>query len=182
MENLRHTLLQTQTLSPHTHPSWSPASLPPLVSVSLGREKKKKKVKITPVSDFPLLSLPQLSTSSPQHSSFLRLPLLRTRTSYPKHEDLQMEAPLFSCPVLSSSSSSLFSLHSTVPLLSFPSLLSALAPPPPPPPPPSHSSLNSLTFVCQPPASSFPLLTHTHTHIHNSPLPLSLSLSSPFSF
>lgn len=62
------------------------------------------------------------------------------------HKDFQMEALLFSCPL--TTSFLVFSLHSTVSLLSFPSLLSALAPPPPPPPPPPHSSLPSPTFVC----------------------------------
>lgn len=141
----RHMHKNTVSFSLHTHPSESPASLPPLVSVSLGKEKK-----ITPGS---------AGSDSPRFSSFFlhcRLPLLYNApascrclcTAPGLHiptRGLSNGSPL----IFLSSSSSVFSLHSTVPLLSFPSLPSALAPPLPPPPP--HSSLPSLTFVCQPP-------------------------------
>lgn len=70
-----------------------------------------------------------------------------------RHEYNCMHHIFLSSPALSSS---LFSLHSNVPLLSFPSLLSAVAPPPPIPPSPL-----SLLSAC-PRSSSFPILTLAH--------------------
>lgn len=112
--------------------------------------KKKFKKKISPVlwwlrfSASPLpSSVDYLSPTAFQLPAVASAPL---PDFISWHKDFQMEALLFSCPL--TTSFLVFSLHSTVSLLSFPSLLSALAPPPPPPPPPPHSSLPSPTFVC----------------------------------
>lgn len=145
---LIQTHVRAHTLSPslHTHSSESPASLPSLVSLG----KKSLKKKISPVlwwlrfSASPLpSSVDYLSPTAFQLPAVASAPL---PDFISWHKDFQMEALLFSCPL--TISFLVFSLHSTVSLLSFPSLLSALAPPPPPPPPPPHSSLPSPTFVC----------------------------------
>lgn len=145
LENLRHTntCTNTHTLSLST---LTPVRVLHRCCLHLSLSFLEKYVKICQVSvrsDSPCLPFffyPS-STSSLQLSSFPPLPLCCSRTSCPDTRTFKWKPPYFSCPVLFSS---LFSLHSTVPLLSFPSLLSALAPPPPPPhSPPSPLSLLS---------------------------------------
>lgn len=145
-----------------THPSLSPALLLLSRVFSLGKTCKNL-WSFGQCSACPCLSLFQPSSiSPPHHSRSGRLLLCCTRTSGPR---LSNGSPLTFQPCLLLLC--LFSLCSTAPLLSFPSLLSALAPPPPPPhtPPPP-----SLTFVCEPPASGFPL-THAHTPLLCPPSP-----------
>lgn len=151
--------MQTQT-EIHTHSlSFSLSSLTPMralhrclhLSPSLSQKKDFFFLK-TPLSvdsDFPSFSFVfHFSTKLQLFAVYALLGDIIFQV-----EEFQMKVP---------SSSSCSSLHSTAPLLSFLSLLPALAPPPPPSPP--HSSLPSSTFVCQSPsASSFPLLTHTHS-------------------
>lgn len=139
MENLRRTHTHlcrhmhkcTLSLSLHTHPSESPASLPPLVSVSLGKKKQKNCKNHSslrwlrfcpPVS--PSSSSPS-STSSLPHSSFLPLPLQRTRTSYPDTRTFKWKPPYF--PVLSSPPPPPLSSHFT-PLFLFSAFLPCCLP------------------------------------------------------
>lgn len=109
----------------------------------------------------PLLLVPVVYLFSPT----LQLPASAALQDFISRH-FQMEAPLFSCPLLLS----LFSLLSTVPLLSFPSLLSALAPPPPLLPPLSHF------LSASPPASRSPLFNTLSLH------PLLFLASIPSSF
>lgn len=153
-----------------THPSLSPALLLPSLVFSLGKLCKNLS-SLCQCSDCPCLSLfyPP-STSSPQHSRARQLLLCSTRTLYPR---LSNGSPLIFQPCLLLLC--LFSLCSTAPLLSFPSLLSALAPPPPPPPhtPPTPLSLLSV--------SPLPLVSLSHMHTHTHP-PLLCPPSPPLLF
>ncbi len=106
--------MHKKTLLPHS-PQWEPCIA---ASTCLCLSWKKKKVKnhsslwaqILSVS--PLLLL--LSTSFPRHSSFLLVRAPCTRTSYPDTRTFKWKSTYFL--VLSSS---LFSLHSTVPFSAF---------------------------------------------------------------
>lgn len=83
----------TLSASMCTHPE-SPASLPPLVSGSLEKKRDFKNHWSVWTQILHRLSFFfPASTSSIQRSSFRPLPL--------RHKDFEMEAPLFSCPLLS---------------------------------------------------------------------------------
>lgn len=84
-----------------------------------------------------------LSTSSPAHSSFLLLPLYRSRTSYPGTRTFKWKLPpLFFCPALSLSSPFTL-LNCSSSQLSFPAVCLSTASP-------SSSTSPTFFFVCQP--------------------------------
>lgn len=133
----RHMHKHTLSLSLYTHPSESPASLPSLVSVSLGKKKDFKKslqsvsAQIPPRPSFFFPA----STSSVQYSSF--------QDFISRHED-KCKHPYFpvqSCPLLLSL---LTSLQCSSSQLSFPAVCVSTASPS------SSSFLPPLFHFCLP--------------------------------